>query len=283
MAETGEKKEKKPVPFRIQEETAEKIREISKGFPNQDSAFNALMGAFERENLMMEQPQFAEDIKQFEQYQRLLSLKFTDALNALSTADERARAEVQNLLLSKDLTIQSLQEQIAVIKADKDKNEKLYADCLEEKRVLEENLSKEKLASQGLESQMRDKEQQFAAALNDKERLNDVLTKNVKEKQDEVERLQKYAEEIGELQKKMDDLAAGKREAEQKLKEAQYHEQMVLLEREKQFEQEKAALRREIEEKAQKQLEKNDKEIEKLRELLAQAQERIIGAGKKNT
>lgn len=283
MAETGERREKRPVPFRIQEETAEKIREISKAFPNQDSAFNALMGAFERENLMMEQPQFAEDIKQFEQYQRLLSLKFTDALNALSTADERARTEVQNLLSSKDLTIQSLQEQMTAIKADKDKNETLYADCLEEKRSLEERLAKEKLVSQGLESQMREKEQQFAAALNDKERLNDVLSKNVKEKQDEVERLQRYAEEIGGLQEKIDVLAAGKQEAEQKLKEAQYHEQMVLLEREKQFEQEKASLRKEIEEKAQKQLEKNDKEIEKLRELLAQAQERIIGVGKKNT
>ena len=39
--------EKKPVPFRIEQETAEKLRALSKDFSNQDSAFNALIAAYE--------------------------------------------------------------------------------------------------------------------------------------------------------------------------------------------------------------------------------------------
>ena len=83
---------KKPATFRIEPETAEKIRVLSKDFSNQDAALNAIMAAYERENLMMAQPQFSEDIRQFEEYQRFLSAKYTDMLNALATADERREA-----------------------------------------------------------------------------------------------------------------------------------------------------------------------------------------------
>lgn len=283
MPEMGEKKEKRPVPFRIQEETAEKIRALSKDFPNQDAAFNALMGAFERENLMMEQPQFAEDIKRFEQLQRMLSVKFTDILNALSSANERARAEVQNLLSSKDVTIQGLQELVAGLKAEKEKNDLLYQECLSEKRVLEDELSKEKLVNEGLSAQIKEKELQYTSSLADKERLNDILTKSVEEKQAEVARLLSYAEEMESCKKEIDSLSAQKKGLEQQLKDAQYNEQKILLEREKEFEKEKAALRREMEEKAQKQQERSEKEIERLREMLSQVQEQLLGIGAKGS
>lgn len=74
---TRKSSDKKPVPFRIEQETAEKLRALSKDFSNQDSAFNALIAAYERENLMMAQPQFSEDIRQFEEYQRFLSARNT--------------------------------------------------------------------------------------------------------------------------------------------------------------------------------------------------------------
>ncbi|MDE7205398.1 MAG: hypothetical protein K2O91_26645 [Lachnospiraceae bacterium] len=107
---------KRPATFRIEPETAEKIRVLSKDFSNQDAALNAIMAAYERENLMMAQPQFSEDIRQFEEYQRFLSAKYTDMLNALATADERARVEVRELLASKDATIQDLQSQLVKAK-----------------------------------------------------------------------------------------------------------------------------------------------------------------------
>ena len=117
---TVKKTDKKPVPFRIEQETAEKIRALSKDFSNQDAALNAIIAAYERENLMMEHPQFSEDIRQFEEYQRFLSAKYMNMLNALATADERARAEVRELLASKDATIQDLQAQLVKAKSSRE-------------------------------------------------------------------------------------------------------------------------------------------------------------------
>ena len=60
---TRKSSDKKPVPFRIEQETAEKLRALSKDFSNQDSAFNALIAAYERENLMMAQPQLSASLR----------------------------------------------------------------------------------------------------------------------------------------------------------------------------------------------------------------------------
>lgn len=77
---------------------------------------------------MMAQPQFSEDIRQFEEYQRFLGAKYTDMLNALATADERARVEVRELLASKDATIQDLQSQLEKAKSSRETYEKFYHD-----------------------------------------------------------------------------------------------------------------------------------------------------------
>lgn len=184
--------EKRPVPFRIEAETAEKIRELSKNFSNQDSALNALMAAYERESLMTARPQFVEDIRQFEEYQRFLSAKFTDMLNALSTADERARLEVQQLLSSKDATIQDLQAQLEKAKSSRETYEKFYHDSIDEKDTLEKELEKEQLVSQGLRSEMKENEERYQSIISDKNRLNDVLSKTAEEKGRELEKLAAY-------------------------------------------------------------------------------------------
>lgn len=61
---------------------------------------------------MSSQPAYAEDVRQLEEYQRLLSAKYTDMLNALATSDNRARVELQQLFASKDTSIQDLQAQL---------------------------------------------------------------------------------------------------------------------------------------------------------------------------
>ena len=57
--------EKKPATFRIDPETADKLRELCRGFDNQDVALNAIMNAYEREALAVSQPQYTEDMRQF--------------------------------------------------------------------------------------------------------------------------------------------------------------------------------------------------------------------------
>ena len=239
---TRKSSDKKPVPFRIEQETAEKLRALSKDFSNQDSAFNALIAAYERENLMMAQPQFSEDIRQFEEYQRFLSAKYTDMLNALVTADERARTEVRELLASKDVTIQDLQSQLEKAKSSRETYEKFYHESVAENEAAKKELEKEQLVSQGLRSEIKEKEEQNQSIISDKDRLNDILSKAVNEKTKELEKLAEY------LQR---------------------------LEKDRQTEQARADIRRELEADAARQREKHEAEMEKIREKYEQAQSKI--------
>lgn len=239
---TRKSSDKKPVPFRIEQETAEKLRALSKDFSNQDSAFNALIAAYERENLMMAQPQFSEDIRQFEEYQRFLSAKYTDMLNALVTADERARTEVRELLASKDATIQDLQSQLEKAKSSRETYEKFYHDGKAENEAVKKELEKEQLVSQGLRSEIREKEEQNQSIISDKDRLNDILSKAVDEKTKELEKLAEYPQR---------------------------------LEKDRQTEQARADIRRELEADAARQREKHEAEMEKIREKYEQAQSKI--------
>lgn len=239
---TRKSSDKKPVPFRIEQETAEKLRALSKDFSNQDSAFNALIAAYERENLMMAQPQFSEDIRQFEEYQRFLSAKYTDMLNALVKADERARTEVRELLTSKDATIQDLQSQLEKAKSSRETYEKFYHDGKAENEAVKKELEKEQLVSQGLRSEIREKEEQNQSIISDKDRLNDILSKAVDEKTKELEKLAEYPQR---------------------------------LEKDRQTEQARADIRREMEADAARQREKHEAEMEKIREKYEQAQSKI--------
>lgn len=267
--------DKKPVPFRIEAETAEKIRALSKDFSNQDTAFNALIAAYERENLMMAQPQFSEDIRQFEEYQRFLSSKYTDMLNALATADERARGEVRELLASKDATIQDLQSQLEKAKSSRETYEKLYQDGMAEKQSVEKELEKEQLVSQGLRSEMKEKEERFHSTISDKDMLNDILSKAVDEKTKELEKLAEYPEQLAKKDEEIESLKEQVRGLEDHAKEESYRHKMELLEKDRQAELAKAGVRDEMEAKIAKQGEKYEKEIEKVREMYERAQAKI--------
>lgn len=267
--------DKKPVPFRIEAETAEKIRALSKDFSNQDTAFNALIAAYERENLMMAQPQFSEDIRQFEEYQRFLSSKYTDMLNALATADERARGEVRELLASKDATIQDLQSQLEKAKSSRETYEKFYHDSMAEKESMKKELEKEQLVSQGLRSEIREKEERHNSIVSDKDRLNDILSKAVDEKTKELEKLAGYPEQLAEKDKEIDSLEEQVRKLEDQAKEIGYSHKMELLEKDRQIEQAKAEVRSEMDTEAARQRDKYEAEIEKIRAKYEQAQIKI--------
>lgn len=267
--------DKKPVPFRIEVETAEKIRALSKDFSNQDTAFNALIAAFERENLMMAQPQFSEDIRQFEEYQRFLSSKYTDMLNALATADERARGEVRELLASKDATIQDLQSQLEKAKSSRETYEKLYQDGMAEKQSVEKELEKEQLVSQGLRSEMKEKEERFHSTISDKDMLNDILSKAVDEKTKELEKLAEYPEQLAKKDEEIQSLKEQVRGLEDHAKEESYGHKMELLEKDRQAEQARAELRSEMDAEAARQRDKYETELEKLRAKYEQAQTKI--------
>lgn len=267
--------DKKPVPFRIETETAEKIRALSKDFSNQDAALNAIMAAYERENLMMANPQFSEDIRQFEEYQKFLSGKYTDMINALATADQRARGEVRELLASKDVIIQDLQVQLEKVKSSRETYEQLYQSGQTEKASAEKELEKEQLISQGLRSEMKEKEERYNSTISDKDRLNDILSKAVDEKNKELEKLAGYPEQLVEKDKEMAVLEDKIRKLTDQAKEIDYAHKMELLEKDRQAEQIRAEARREMDAEMVRQREKYECELEKVREKYEKAQAKI--------
>ena len=267
--------DKRLVPFRIETETAEKIRTLSKDFSNQDAALNAIMAAYERENLMMANPQFSEDIRQFEEYQKFLSGKYTDMINALATADQRARGEVRELLASKDVTIQDLQAQLEKAKSSRETYEQLYQSGQAEKESVEKELEKEQLVSQGLRSEMKEKEERYNSTISDKDRLNDILSKAVDEKNKELEKLAGYPEQLVEKDKEMAALEDKIRKLTDQAKETDYAHKMELLEKDRQAEQIRTETRHEMDAEMARQREKYENELEKVREKYEKAQAKI--------
>lgn len=267
--------DKKPASFRIDPETAEKLRDLCKEFPNQDMALNALMAAYEREGLIAQQPQFAEDVRQFEQYKQCLSTKFMDILKALSTADERARIEVQQLLDSKDTSIQDYQRRIDEISSSKKSYEDLYHKAVNEKKDIEAQLESEKSANQGLRSEMEAKEKQYNSALQDKIQLNDILARTIEDREKELEQYKKYPEMMEEKDAQIQSLQDQVHKLEEKAKEDEYNHRLALLEKDKEAEDYKASLRQLHDEQLSKMREKHDAEMEKLREKHEAAQSRI--------
>lgn len=274
MAGTEKKTPKAPTPFRIEQETADRFREAAKEFSNQDAALNALLAAFDRERLQEANPQFSEDLNAFEKYQRLLSAKFTNVLNALSTAEERARIDVQKLLDSKDATIADLQEALEKAKKYKQTYEDLYNVAEKEKKAVESSLSNEQMETERLRQEIQEKERQHASILSDKERLNDILSQNVSELQRKISEYQEYPKQIQEKDAQIKVLDVKVQELESQIKDAEYQHKVDLLDNERKHEKEKAEIKAKSDEKQEALRNKYEEEIEKLRQKLEESQKK---------
>lgn len=271
MPDAEKKTPKAPTPFRVEQETATKFRETAKEFSNQDVALNALLAAYEREKLQIANPQFSEALNTFEKYQRLLSAEFTDVLNALSTADERARVDVQKLLESKDATIADLQDAVEKAKKSKQTYEELYNGAEKEKKAVENSLHSEQVETERLRQEMKEKADQHASILSDKERLNDILSQNISELQGKINEYQEYPKQMQEKDAQIKALSEKVQELETQIKDAEYQHKVKLLDVERKYEKEKSEIRAQLEEKQEALREKYEKEIERLRQRLEES------------
>lgn len=272
MSGTEKKTQKMPTPFRIEQETADRFRDAAKEFSNQDAALNALLAAFEREKLQEANPQFSEDMNTFEKYQRCLSAKFADVLKALSTADERARVDVQKLLDSKDTMIADLQEALEEAKKHKQTYEELYSGVEKEKKAVEASLHNEQMETERLRREMQEKADQHASILSDKERLNDILSQNVSELQGKINEYQEYPKQMQEKDAQIKELNIKMQELENQVKDIEYQHKMELLDNERRHEKEKSDIKAQFDEKQEALREKYEKEIERLRQRLEENQ-----------
>ena len=107
----------KPKSFRIDDETADKFKEISATIGgNQQETLAKLIEAFEFQSGKAILTEKKADIDQFEKYVTAITRMYMSSLEDNQNITETVRTEFDALLKSKDATIQDLQEKLTVTK-----------------------------------------------------------------------------------------------------------------------------------------------------------------------
>lgn len=159
-------KELKPKSFRIDDATAEKIKEISNSIGgNQQETLSKLIEAYELQSGKAVLAEKKADIEQFERYITALTRMYMTSLEDNQNVAETVRTEFDALLKSKDAVIQDLQSQLAAAKQSvlqSTEKVKQHVDEIRSLTDLVENLERELSDMQNM--------------LDDKNQLNKTLT-----------------------------------------------------------------------------------------------------------
>ncbi len=263
----AENKELKPKSFRIDDETAEKFKEISSAIGgNQQQTLAKLIEAYEFQSGKAVLTDKKADIEEFEKYITAITRKYMGSLEDNQNLSQTIRTEFDALLSSKDTTIQDLQSQLTTAKQIKEEaasKAQMHADENARLNGVIDSMTKE------YNSKMDDLQTMLA----DKDSLNKALTDSCNELKTKAEGMKKAAEQattlqsdLEKLQKEYDKLVHEQADLEKQLKQEQSsHEKTLEQQREQsQISLDKAVL--EVERKYQKQLqtlkEKHQAEID---------------------
>lgn len=201
----SENKESKPRSFRIDDETAEKFREISSKLGDginkvsQQETLAKLIESYEIQagKIMLEDKRA--DIEQFEKYISCLTNMYMGTLEDNRNITETVRTEFEAQLKSKDTTIQDLQSQLTTAKQLKEESTskaKMYAD---------ENARLNNVID-SLTNEYNSKMDDMQAMLADKDNLNKTLTDSCNSLKSEVEGLREVAEQTMVLRSELEQL-----------------------------------------------------------------------------
>ena len=214
----ADSKELKPKSFRINDETAEKFKEISMNIGgNQQETLSKLIEAYEFQAGKVVLTEKKADIEQFEKYITAITRMFMGSLEDNQNVSETIRTEFDALLKSKDSTISDLQKNVADAKQTKDAAEAAYKDASSEIRKLN------------------DRVEQLEKMLMDKEQLNKALTDSCNDLKSKVESMTEAVQEnaalkkdIAELNSSNAKLISNVEKHERMLKDQQEHEKTSL-------------------------------------------------------
>ncbi len=193
-------KELKPKSFRINDETADKFKEISASIGgNQQETLAKLIETFEfqaSKNLLIHKK---EEIDQFERYINAISRMFMGNLEDNENITQTVRTEFDAMLKSKDISIQDLQEQLAQAKQQKEESvEKAKTHAVENSRLTD--------SIEKLNREYSTKLENLQVMLSDKDKLNKALTDTCTDLKYKVENMQADAEHAAALQAQWDGL-----------------------------------------------------------------------------
>ncbi len=204
--------------FRIDDQTAEKFKEISNIIGgNQQQTLIKLIEAFEFQSGKAILNEKKTDIEQFEKYVTAITRMFMGILEDNQNITETVRTEFDALLKSKDTTIRDLQEKLTIaqqLKEDAILKAKTYAD---------ENTRLNSVID-SLNNEYNSKMDDIQSMLSDKDNLNKALTDSCNDLKTKIEGIKKATEQAATLQEELEQL---KKEYEKVIQEQIVYEKTI--------------------------------------------------------
>lgn len=193
-------KELKPKSFRIDDETAEKFKEISNTIGgNQQETLAKLIEAFEFQSGKAILTEKKADIEQFEKYITAITRMFMGSLEDNQNITETVRTEFDALLKSKDTTIQDLQEKLTVAK-------QLKEDVTLKARTHADENARLNEVIDSLNNEYNSKMDDMQSMLSDKDSLNKALTDSCNNLKAKIESMREAVEQSAVLHVELDQL-----------------------------------------------------------------------------
>lgn len=217
--------------FRIDDETADKFKEISTAIGgNQQETFVKLIETYEFQSGKTVLTEKKADIEQFEKYVTILTRMYMTSLEDNQNITETVRVEFDALLKSKDAIIQELQEKVKSHKFDVEESRQNEDRYKSEVIQLQEEMTNLKKEQQSQIEHLQDLLSSKEAMLVDKESLNKTLANTVNELNKEIDAMAVEQRKIGELSGKIESLVAKNKSLEDEKQRLQLeHEKEILL------------------------------------------------------
>ena len=205
----------KPKSFRIDDETADKFKEISSNIGgNQQETLAKLIEAYEFQSGKAILTEKKADIEQFEKYVTALTRMFMGSLEDNQNITETVRTEFEALLQSKDTTIQDLQSQLTVSKQLKEEATTKAKTYVDENSRLNEYI-------ESLQKEYNSKMDDMQSMLTDKENLNRALTDSCNDLKAKVDVMVAEHEEVITIRKNLADITVERDTLKQSIAEAE--------------------------------------------------------------
>lgn len=193
-------KELKPKSFRIDDETAEKFKEISNLIDgNQQETLAKLIEAFEFQSGKAVLNEKKADIEQFEQYVSAITRMFMGSLEDNQNITGTVRTQFDALLKSKDATIQDLQGKLAAEK-------KLREDAASKAGMYADENARLNDAVNSLNQEYNSKMDDMQSMLSDKDNLNKALTDSCNGLKAKIEGMEEAVGQVEMLRGELDRL-----------------------------------------------------------------------------
>ena len=190
----------KPKSFRIDDETANKFKEISVSIGgNQQETLAKLIEAYEFQSGKAILTEKKADIEQFEKYVTAITRMYMSSLEDNQNITETVRTEFDAMLKSKDTIIQDLQEQLTVTKQLKEDA------AIKAKSHADENTRLNDYIK-SLTDEYNSKNDDMQSMLIDKDNLNKALTDSCNDLKSKVQSMRKDAEQLAGIRLELEKL-----------------------------------------------------------------------------